>query len=160
MTGDRKAWRFLKTSPFAVRDGQFSPNGRWVAYMWNESARPEIYVRPFVDPASGPSTGGGERQVSTGGGIFPRWRSDGKELYYLGPEGQMMAVPITTTGATLEPGRPVPLFQTHIYGGGTDNQQFFQYDVARDGRFLINTVLDDITMPITLVQNWNPDLRK
>ena len=54
------------------------------------------------------------------------------------------------------PGTPVALFHTHIYGGGTDNNQGPQYDVARDGRFLINTVLDDAAAPITLLQNWHP----
>jgi hypothetical protein len=66
--------------------GQFSPNGRWVAYMSNESGRMEVYVRPFVDPASAPSTDGqGGRQwpVSTAGGTYPRWHPDGKELYYI-----------------------------------------------------------------------------
>ena len=81
---------------------------------------------------------------------------DSKELYYIGPDGQMMAVPITSTGASLEPGTPVMLFPTHIYGGGVENAQGFQYDVSHDGRFLINTVLDDAASPITLIQNWKP----
>lgn len=95
-------------------------------------------------------------QVSTAGGMFARWRPDGKELYYIGPDGQMMAAPITVTGTTLEPGTPTALFQTRIYGGGTDNNVGRQYDVTRDGRFLINTVLDDAAAPITLIQNWKP----
>ena len=70
------------------------------------------------------------------GGIYPHWRPDGKELYYIGPDGQMMAAPITATVATLEPGTPVALFQTRIFGGGTENGQGRQYDVGRDGRFL------------------------
>jgi eukaryotic-like serine/threonine-protein kinase len=98
--------------------------------------------------------------VSTAGGIYPRWRPDGKELYYVGPNGEMMAAPITATGTTLEPGAPVALFPTRIFGGGTDNQQAPQYDVTRDGRFLINTVLDDASSPITLLQNWSPEHRK
>ena len=69
----------------------------------------------------------------------------------------MMAAPLTTRGAALEPGTPVALFPTRIVGGGVDNGQGRQYDVARDGRFLINTVLDDETAtPITLIQNWQP----
>ena len=67
-----------------------------------------------------------------------------------------MAAPIKATGETLEPGAPVALFQTRIVGGGVDNQQSRQYDVTRDGRFLINTVLDDAASPITLIQNWKP----
>ena len=68
----------------------------------------------------------------------------------------MMAAPITAAGATLEPGAPVSLFPTRIFGGGVDNQLGRQYDVTRDGRFLINTVLDDASSPITLLQNWKP----
>ena len=94
--------------------------------------------------------------MSTAGGIFPRWRPDGRELYYLGPDGQMMAAPVTATGTTLEPGTPVALFQTRIVGGGTVSGQGRQYDVAHDGRFLINTVLDDAASPITVILNWKP----
>jgi Tol biopolymer transport system component len=85
--GDRKPWVFLKTN-FDERWAQFSPDGRWVAYMSNESGRDEIYVRPFVEGGSGPTTG--QWQVSTAGGIHPAWRRDGKELYYLAQDGQMM----------------------------------------------------------------------
>ena len=123
-------------------------------------------MRPFVAPAGATrndraavSRTGGQWQVSTAGGIHPRWRPDGKELYYLGPDGQMMAAPITATATTLEPGAPGALFHTRIYGGGADNRQGPQYDVARDGGFLINTVLDDAASPITLLQNWKPPAR-
>ena len=116
------------------------------------------YVRPFVGPVAEGATAdraGGQWQVSTAGGIYPRWRPDGKELYYIGPGGQMMAAPITATGTTLEPGTPVALFDTRIYGGGADNQQGRQYDVTRDGRFLINVTTDEATAsPITLISNW------
>src|SRR6202795_250659 len=91
--------------------------------------------------------------------MFPQWRADGKELYYIGPNGQMMGAPISTTAATgtpFEPGAPVALFDARIVGGGTDNGQGRQYDVTRDGRFLINTVLDDATSPITLLRTGNP----
>jgi len=154
--GARKPWVFLKTS-FDESFGQFSPNGRWVAYMSNESERNEIYIRPFAAPtASGApaNPAGGGSQISTAGGIHPRWRPDGKELYYIGPNGEMMAAPIAATGTTLELGAPVALFPTRIYGGGLNNIQGRQYDVTRDGRFLINTVLDDASSPITLLMNW------
>jgi hypothetical protein len=68
----------------------------------------------------------------------------------------MMAASIAATGTTLEPGAPVALFPTRIYGGGVNNTQGRQYDVTSEGRFLINTVLDDASSPITLLQNWNP----
>jgi Tol biopolymer transport system component len=157
--GDRAPSVFLKT-PFRELWGVFSSDGRWVAYQSNESGRMEIYVRSFVPPGVADRTAGaarGQWQVSTAGGIHPMWRPDGTELYYLNPAGEMMAARITVTGTALEPGAPVRLFPTRIYGGGGDNQQTRQYDVAADGRFLINTVLDSGTAaPITLIQNWNP----
>jgi hypothetical protein len=88
------------------------------------------------------------------------WRSDGKELYYLNPDGAMMAVPIDVTGTAVEPGAPVMLFPTRIYGGGVDIQVGRQYDVTRDGRFLINTLLNEAAASITLLQNWNPEAKK
>lgn len=134
-----------------------------MAYQSNESGRPEIYVRPFVPPGAkgtAAAAAGVQWPVSTTGGVFPAWRPDSKELYFLNPAGAMMAAPITVTGTTLKPGAPVVLFTTHIYGGGADDQQGRQYDVAPDGRFLINTVLDGPDAPITLLQNWNPEVKK
>jgi hypothetical protein len=152
----------LKT-PFREIWGAFSPDGRWVAYESIESGRNDIYVRQFVPPgAAGTAAGaaGSQWQVSTAGGVFPVWRPDGKELYYLNPAGAMMAAPITVTGSTLEPGAPVVLFPTRIYGGGVDAALGRQYDVAPDGRFLINTVLDNAAAPITLLMNWNPEAKR
>jgi eukaryotic-like serine/threonine-protein kinase len=119
-------------------------------------------IRPFVVP--GPEGAAREAsdqwQVSIAGGIMPVWRRDGKELYYLNPAGEMMAAPITAHGSTVEPGTPIRLFPTRIVGGGVDNAQGRQYDVARDGSFLINTVLGGAVAPITLLQNWNPEGKK
>ena len=160
--GDRTPTALLKT-PFTEYAAQFSPDGRWFTYESNESGRPEIYVRPFVGPDGAGATaslGAGQWQMSTKGGIHPRWRPDGKEIYYLGPGGEMMAVPITVTGTTLTPGAPVALFPTRIYGGGLDNNQGPQFDVAPDGRFLINTVLDSAAAPITLLMNWQSEAKK
>jgi hypothetical protein len=98
-----------------------------------------------------------EWQVSTAGGVFPTWRPDGKELYYLNPEGAMTAATITVTGSTLASGAPVTLFPTRILGGGRAGSALGRsYDVAADGRFLINTVLDVDAAPITLLMNWRP----
>lgn len=72
----------------------------------------------------------------------------------------MMAAPITVTGPTLAAGAPIVLFPTRIASGGVDSQHGRQYDVAPDGRFLINTVLGDAASPITLLQNWNPEGKK
>jgi hypothetical protein len=98
--------------------------------------------------------------VSTAGGISPRWRSDGKELYYVAPDGKLMAAPVAARGAIVEVGAPVALFQTRMYGGGTDLAAGTSYDVSDDGRFLINTVLGDASAPITLLQNWRPERAK
>jgi hypothetical protein len=138
----------------------FSPDGRWIAYQSDESGRTEIYLRPFAPPGAAPAADRGQWTVSTAGGISATWRPDGKELYYLDPAGAMMAAPITVTGSTLEPGPPVVLFATRILGAGIDAQQGRQYDVAPDGRFLINTVLDSAATPITLLMNWHPETKQ
>jgi Tol biopolymer transport system component len=149
---------FLQTR-FNERWGAFSPDGRWVAYASNESGRDEIYVRPFVPPGeeSTAAVTVGQWQVSTAGGIQPLWSPDGRELYYLNPEGGMMAAAVSVSADGFAPGAPELLFPTRIVGSGLSQGQGRQYDVAADGRFLINTVLNTATPPpITLIQNWNP----
>ena len=130
--------------------GSFPRTGAGSPIVRTNSGRHEVYVRPFPGP-------GGQWQVSTMGGTGPRWRRDGKELYYIAADGRLMAVPIVTQGATLEPGTPLPLFQTRIVYGGA-NAQRQQYDVAPDGRFLINVTTENTVEvpPITLLQNWKP----
>jgi hypothetical protein len=131
--------------------GQFSPDGRWVAYQSNASGRFEIYVRPFRSP-------GVSVPVSTSGGIHARWSPDGKDLFYVAPDGKLMAAPISVKSETLAPGTPVPLFQTRIVGGGANYAGFRQqYDVAPDGRFLVN-VETESAAPITLILDWKPTL--
>jgi Tol biopolymer transport system component len=162
MTGTRKPFAFLQSS-FNKVWGQYSPDGHWVAYQSNESGRNEIYVRRFVvpgDTADSTVAQAGQWQVSTAGGVFPTWRADGKELFFLNPAAMMMAAPITVTGSTVVPGTPVTLFQTKVLGGGIDIGQGRQYDVAPDGRFMINRVLDTAISPITLIQNWNPEAKQ
>ena len=159
-SGDRKPFVFLQT-PFVEVWGQFSPDGKWVAYESNESGHLEIFVRPFHPPGTageaGSNAGAAEWMVSTAGGVTPMWSANGKELYYLDPAGKMMAAPITVTGSAVEAGTPIKLFDSHVWGGGLDNQTGRQYDVAPDGRFLINRVRDsDASSTITLIQNWNP----
>ncbi len=159
MVGAHAPSVFLKT-PFDEGDGVFSPDGRWVAYESNESGRYEIYVRPFHPPGakdSDAASGAMQWQVSTAGGIWPTWRPDGKEIDYIDPSGAMMAAPITASGAQLAAGTPVKLFQTRILNGGEGAQLGREYDVAPDGRFLINTVPESAAAPITLIQNWNPE---
>jgi Tol biopolymer transport system component len=162
-TGWHKPFPF-RTSKFVERWGQFSPDGKWVAYQSDESGQNEVYVRAFVEPeeeGEAPVSDAGQWQMSTAGGVFPTWSGDGKELFFISPAGDMMAVPIAVSDSGLKAGTPVALFQTHIVGGGTDDVQGRHYDVARDGRFLINTVVEkESAPPITLIQNWNSDAGK
>ncbi len=133
---------------------QVSPDGRWVAYQTNESGRFEVVVQSFPDV-------GGKWQVSTAGGVSPRWRADGKELYFLAPDATMTAVPVTAAGTSFAAGTPVTLFPARIVDGGTLARSRPQYAVARDGRFLINQPVADATAePITLILNWNSEGKK
>ena len=143
----RKPFPVVRT-PFEEQNGQFSPDGRWVAYETNESGRFEIVVQQFPSAS-------GKWQVSTGGGIQPRWRADGKELYFFAPDENLMAVSVTTTDGALVAGKPAALFQAHVVPGVGTNKQ--QYAVSRDGRFLINEPVEEsVTAPITLILNWKP----
>ena len=154
MAGDPKPFPFLN-STFSEVWSVYSPDGHWVAYGSDESGRYEIYVRPFPGP-------GGQWQVSTAGGKDPRWRPDGKALYYIAPDSRLMAAPIASAGTALQPGLPPALFQPRIALGGTPvigTRQ--QYDVAPDGRFLINVSVDEgSAAPITVITNWNPEAKK
>ncbi|MEJ0007564.1 MAG: hypothetical protein WDM77_14670 [Steroidobacteraceae bacterium] len=161
-TGDRKPFPYLK-SPFNKVWGQFSPDGRWVAYESDESGTTEVYVRQFVVPGAASditAAQAGQWQVSTAGGVFPMWRADGKELYYIDPAGMMMAAPISYPGSTIAPGTPVALFQAHVWGGGTDGRKADSTTSRAMGRFLINRVFGAESAPITLIQNWNPGVSK
>jgi serine/threonine protein kinase len=149
MTGERKPIPLVKT-PFEERTGQFSPDGRWIAYQSNESGRFEIYVQPFPGP-------GGKWPVSTAGGTDPRWRADGGELFFVAPDATLMAVRVHASGATFDAEAPTALFHTRMVAGGLANL-FEQYTVSRDGRFLVNVPADGTTTvaPITCVINWHP----
>jgi hypothetical protein len=100
-----------------------------------------------------PAAGIGKWKISTDGGDKPRWRRDGKELYYLALNGRLMAVAVRSTATTFEPGVAVPLFETRTRG-------YAPYDVAPDGRFLINTVDTASSALITVVLNWMSGLKK
>jgi hypothetical protein len=149
--GDRRLRPWLKTRS-VERGAQFSPDGRFVAYQSNQSGRFEVYVRPFAGVAPAPSR---QSTISTGGGISPRWSPDGGEIYFIAPDGSMMAVPVKGQGNTLTVGPAERLFKVAIKGGGTAANIASNYDVARDGRFLVNVVNDDPT-PIVIIQNWRP----
>ena len=146
---DQQPFPFLATAANELW-GRFSPDARWVAYHSNEfgTGRYEVYLRPFPGP-------GAAMPVSTSGGIHARWAPNGHELYFVAPGGALMAAQITKRGATLDVGAPVALFQTAIVGGGNVLPGFrHQFDVAPDGRFLVNIETDSTPVPITLIQNW------
>jgi serine/threonine protein kinase len=152
LEGDRKPVPFLVTSADETF-GQFSPDMKWIAYSSDESGSREVYLRDFA-PDHSPATVKQQSQVSKNGGDKPRWSRDGKELFYIAPDGMIMTVPVKTA-ATLELGVPVPLFRSQGTG-------FAPYDVAPDGRFLINTVQPGTaqnTSPLAVVLNWLEDLK-
>jgi Tol biopolymer transport system component/predicted Ser/Thr protein kinase len=149
LTGDRKPFKFL-ASPAEEMHGNFSPDGRFVAYTSNESGRFEVYVQTF--PLSDRKW-----QVSTNGGYEPRWRADGREIYYLSEDRKLMAVSV---GPGPSFAVPQPLFQTRVPAGVTANRT--HYVPSRDGqRFLVNTQTSDPSpTPITVVLNWTAGLKK
>jgi len=124
-----------------------------MAYASNETGSWEIYVSPF------PSANG-KWQVSSAGGQEPRWRQDGKELFYLSAEGKMMAVAVTTSPG-FAAGSPVALFQTHRRQP-VSSLDVFSYDVSRDGqRFLIDTKVDETNAaPLSVFINWASEMEK
>jgi len=156
---NRKPMPFLRTE-FNNSDGHFSPDMRWVAYQSDESGRYEIYVRGFSTASGESSETGGKWQVSTGGGKGPRWRRDGKELYYRAPDGKVMVVEVTS-GATFQSATPKALFQVPS-GQGEPILSISFWDVALDGsRFLLPTqAVEGTSTPFTVVLNWQAGLKK
>jgi Tol biopolymer transport system component len=136
----------VANTPFEESIARFSPDGRWVAYQTNATGRFEIVVQPFPGP-------GARTPVSTGGGVAPRWRADGKEIYFIAPDGSMMAAAVTMAGAAFDVAAPVRLFATKIVNSGSLANNAPQYAVSRDGRFLINQMVDVASTPITLILN-------
>jgi dipeptidyl aminopeptidase/acylaminoacyl peptidase len=150
MDGERKPVPVVQTK-FEERDGQFSSDGKQIAYQSNESGRMEIWVQSFPGP-------GGKLQVSTNGGAQVRWRPDGKELFYIALDGQLMSVPIRFTNSqTVEAEAPVALFATHI-GGAVQASRPQAYVVSPDGKqFLMETIVTEAgNSPITVILNWKP----
>jgi hypothetical protein len=150
LTGGHKPQPFLG-GDFDQAQGQFSPDGRFVAYVSNESGRPEVYVRPF-------EKGEEKWQISSSGGVSPRWRRDGRELFYVAPDGAITAAAVRLA-PRFSASPPVSLFRTTIrpvnfnfYGGAAP------YDVSRDGnRFLVNTVEKPGSIaPLRAILNWQP----
>jgi Tol biopolymer transport system component len=149
MNGKERKQFAVANTPSEETMAQFSPDGHFVAYQTNESGMFQIVVQTFPTVTR-------KWPVSTGGGVEPRWRSDGKELYFISPDAKLMAATVKTSGTGFEAEIPVALFQTRIVGGaGASNRP--QYDVSRDGRFLINQQAEQSTAsPIVLILNWKP----
>jgi hypothetical protein len=146
-SGNEKPHPYLQTE-FSEGLGKPSPNGKWLAYRSDETKRNEIYIMTFPNP-------GGKWQISTSGGSYPVWSREGKQLFYVSADNKMMAVDIKGTGTNPEPGVPQPLFDVRL---GPNNPGF---DVAKDGRFLIATPVDQVSAaPITVVVNWMAGLKK
>ena len=153
-SGERKPVS-LSEGRFSELQAAISPDGRWLAYVSTESGTREIYARPFP-PGDGRS---GRVKVSPAGGVEPRWRADGRELYYRAPDGKLMATDMTTAGAVLQLGVPHALFATP---SAADDALVYHYDVARDGKRFLLAVSSPHSSgtPITLVLNWESALRK
>jgi len=149
LEGDRMPRPFLRDE-FDKGGAKFSPDGKWIAYASDESGQKQIYVKPFPGP-------GEKYQVSISGGINPRWRADGRELFFINADGKLMAVAIKA-GPRFATGLPQALFDTHIRRFGSRTN----YVASRDGqRFLNNDVTDVSTSaPITVVLNWTADLKR
>ena len=131
--------------------GQFSPDGRWVAYTSNESGLSEIYVVPFP-----PNPNGEKWMVSRGGGVMPRWRRDGKELFYVSPDWKMMEVKVSTS-PVFQSGTPHPLFDTQMVDTGIRTGPI-SWDIAPDSnRFLIISDNAADTSTLNVILNWRPN---
>lgn len=149
-TGESKPFAFLQTE-FSEARAVFSPDGRWIAYDSDESGKAEVYIRPFPGP-------GGKWQVSTAGGSRPRWRQDGKELFYLSNNDKIMSTEITLGSSTVDIGSVKPLFHFRPFSGGGREV----YDVTGDGQRFLVVSLGSLEMasPVTLVVNWPGVIRK
>jgi Tol biopolymer transport system component len=156
MAGDRKPFPYLATS-FDEGQPVLSPDGRWLAYVSNEARTYQVVVQPFPDPSSG------KWQISTNGGVYPRWRRDGRELYYLDPGRRIVAVSVTAEGG-FRVGKATPLFETSLQF--PDAPTSVPYDVSADGqRFLISVPSGPLapaasSTPITVVLNWTAALKR
>jgi len=145
LSGDHKAFQVTRPGEADTNYPDLSPDGRWLLYQSNESGRLEVYVVPFGRALLG------KWQISNSGGIWPLWRRDGKEIFFLTLDGMVTAVPLVTATDQLEVGAAHALFR--LPGSS--------YDVSPDGKkFLVNVVGDQNSKPITLVLNWNAELRK
>jgi Tol biopolymer transport system component len=155
LSGEHKEYPLLD-SQFDEREPRFSPDGRWLAYASDESGQPEIYVRPFTSDGK---LGADKKRVSTTGGFQPLWSSNGKELFYLSADYNLMSVSVSISGESINLGAPKVLFAARTmshYGLS------HEYDVTPDGqRFLVGIAVGDSRKPApTVLLNWQAELKK
>jgi Tol biopolymer transport system component len=152
LEADSKPAKLFDAIGASVMHARISPDGRWIAYVSDESGRPEVYVQGFPEQT-------GKWTISSGGGIQPKWRRDGRELYYLAADKRLMAVDIVA-GATLQAGTPRALFLTSLSGTPVPLVRH-EYDVSADGqRFLMNVPIEpDVPPVMTLIVNWQAKTR-
>jgi Tol biopolymer transport system component len=142
----------LVQSSFLERSGQFSPDGRWVAYTSPHTGRDEVYVTSFP-------SGGSRWQVSGGGGTQPRWKPDGRELYFVSADGELTAAAVDGSGPRFEVKHVRPLFRVNMFTGPRFGM--YGYDVSPDGkRFLVNDAGEAGQPRVALVANWDAGLRR
>jgi serine/threonine-protein kinase len=163
-TGDKPVTTPFLNTPASEHSPTFSPNGRWLAYVSDESERSQIYVRGYPQ--------GEQLPVSTSTAIGPVWRPDGRELFFQGlHEGvwKLMAVSVTSEGESLRLGQPAPLFDLRLSGPtgvveqyGLSGNAGAGYDILPNGqRFVMTKGADpEGTREITLVQHWFEELRR
>jgi len=142
VSGSQPPVVIAKASNPGVTGSTFSPNGKWIAYSSDETGRSEVYLASATDPSV-------KWQVSTAGGSLPRFRGDGREIYYVDPSGRIVAVPVTENGNEVEIGTATPLFTI----SGRPQSRF--YDVTKDGqRFLVNTIADEESPTVRVINDW------
>jgi serine/threonine protein kinase len=152
--GDGKEFPLINSEADEL-EPELSPDGHWLAYISDESGSYEIYVQSFTTEGK---VGSDRKRISTNGGIVPNWSRDGKELFYVAGDGQMMSVAVKSSGSELEFSPPKALFKTRMLA---DASVFHEFDVSPDGQnFLVGTVIGEPTAPPpTVILNWTAALK-
>ncbi|HEV8370547.1 MAG TPA: protein kinase [Pyrinomonadaceae bacterium] len=152
--GERKPTALLQTG-FIEAQARFSPNGRWIAYISNETGQFEVYVESFPRIGS-------KLAISIGGGSQPQWRADGRELYYYAPDRKLMAVEVNGDGPTFKVGEARPLFEIRVFSNDQSFPGNGYYTVAHDGkRFLVSSLPEaPDRQQINVIVNWAADFKK
>jgi hypothetical protein len=161
LNGERKPIQLVATPGVAETDtmGQLSPNGRWLVYATNASGLFQVMVQPFAPAFEKPLAA--KWQISTAGGAQPRWRGDGQELYYMAPDGKLMAVEVKATQESFQHGAPHALFASRA--DAPTGAISWSYVPSPDGnRFLIRTpaAASEESPMLTVVVNWPMGAKK